>query len=189
MTQPDEDKAPRNVATTSETAAAEARDQADAYESLFGNTDLELDNDSPVSVPPHPDYGMLDDEKMEAYEEYLFDIDTKYDRDEDIFIPEQIIRDDNGHEIGRLPGSTQRGALKRPYRKDGELVKPPHSVKVVQIVLGEAEYKRMQAGGKSSKDVWAIWGKQASKIADRRAADSKSTRGAVDMAAVSAANR
>jgi hypothetical protein len=188
MTQPDEDKAPRNVATTSETAAADARAQADAYESLFGNTDLELDGGETISIPPHPDYGMLDDDRMEAYEEYSFEIDTEFDREDDIFIPEQIIRDDNGHEIGRLPSSTQRGALKRPYRKDGVLVKPPHSIRVVQIALGEVDWKRLKEGGKSSKDVWAIWGKQAAKIAERRAEDSKSARSSVDMAAVPTTN-
>jgi hypothetical protein len=189
MPETDEDKAPRNVATTSETAPAEARAQADAYESLFGNIDLELDGGETLSIPPHPDYGRLDDDRMEAYEEYLFEIDTAYDREDDIFIPEQIIRDDNSNEIGRLPSSTQRGALKRPYRKDGVLVKPPHSIKVVQIALGDVDYKRLKEGGKSSKDVWAVWGSQAAKIAERRAEDSKSARSAVDLAAVSTANR
>lgn len=181
-----DDKQPRNLPTTSDTAPEEARNQADAYESMFGTTPIELDGDpEPVLVPPHPDYGMLDDDKMEAYEEYLFEIDTKYDREDDIVIPPQKVHDDDGNVITTIPGSTQRGALKRPYRKNNELVKPPHTIKVVQIVLGETEYKRLVEGGKASKDVWRIWGQQAAKIAERRAADSKSARGSVDLAAVS----
>lgn len=182
------DKQPHKLPTASEESAAEAREQADAYESLFGNTELELDGGDTISIPPHPDYGMLDDDAMEAYEEYLFEIDTEYDREDDVVVPPQTIRDENGHVVTTLPGSTQRGALKRPYRKNNVLVKPPHSVKVVQIALGEAEYKRLKDGGRSSKDVWEIWGKQAARIAERRAADSKSARSSVDLAAVSASN-
>lgn len=189
MSKPADDKKPRNLPTAGDNAAAEAREQSDAYESLFGTTELELDGGGTVTIPPHPDYGMLDDDAMEAYEEYLFEIDTEYDREDDVVIPDQAVRDDNGNIITTIPGSTQRGALKRPYRKNGQLVKPPHSVRVVQIAIGEAEYKRLKDGGRSSKDVWEIWGKQAARIADRRAADSKSAGSSVDLAAVPAANR
>jgi hypothetical protein len=173
---------PRKLPTASSDAAAEAREQADAYESLFASHELEIDGGS-VTIPPHPDFGMLDDERLEDYEELLFEVDTEYDREESIYIPEQHL--DNGV---TLPASEQPGALKRPYRKNGVLVKPPHSVRVVQAVLGEAEYKRLRDGGKSAADVWKIWGKQGMEVQERQSADPKSNGSTVDLASVPEAN-
>lgn len=170
--------------------ASEAREQAEAYDSLFANQQLPLDDGTVMSIPPHPDFGMLDDDRIEAYEELLFEIET-YDREPDIFIPEQRLKDpETGHETGViLPAETRRGALKRPFRKDGALVKPPHSVRVVQAVLGEVEYKRLQEGGRSAADVWRIWGRQGLEVRDRQSRDPKSHGGPVDLAAVPPANR
>jgi hypothetical protein len=164
------DASDRKLSIASPEAQAEARTQADEYDSLFGNTELELDGGATVSVPPHPDYGMLDDDKMEAWDELRFEVDTVYDREPDIHIPEQTL--DGGL---KLNAETQRGALKVPYRKGGALVKPAHSVKVVQIALGEAEYKRLRDGGRNASDVWKIWGKQSIAIKERQQRDSKSS--------------
>jgi hypothetical protein len=170
---------PRNIPTASPDAAAEAREQADAYDSLFASHELELEGGDTITIPPHPDFGMLDDEQLEAYEELLFEVDTEYDREESIYIPEQRL--DNGVV---LPASEQPGQLKRPYRKEGVLVKPPHSVRVVKAALGEAEYKRLRDGGRSAADVWKIWGKQGMEVQERQSADPKSKGGTVDLAAV-----
>lgn len=187
-------KPPDNLDVTAENAAVQALAQADAYESVFAPTRLELDNNDVIEIPPPPDYGMLSDERMEAYEELLFDVDTKYDREPDIFIPEQNLKGPDGEDSGIvLPAETRRGDLKRPYRitnADGtaELVKPPHTVKVVQTVLGEQEYARLKAGGKVAGDVWRIWGEHAIRIRERQAADSKSVRSPVAVAAVPESN-
>ena len=179
----------RNLPHTSPTAGTQAREQADAYDSLFADIKMELDDGTVISIPPHPDLGMLEDEAMEQYEELQFEMES-YDREEDIHIPEQRLRDANGNENGVvLPAATSRGALKRPYRKDGELIKPPHSVRVARIALGEAGYQKLVAGGKSAGDVWRAWAKQAAELRDREAADSKSDGGAVDLAAVPPTNR
>ena len=107
----------RKMPTTSPDAPAEARAQAEAYNSLFSPREIDLDDGSTISIPPHPDFGMLDDENMEAYEELLFEMES-YDREDDIFIPEQRLRDDKGNETGVvLPADTQRGELKRPFRR------------------------------------------------------------------------
>jgi hypothetical protein len=87
-----------------------------------------------------------------------------------------------------IPATTQRGQIKRPYRKEGQLVKPPHSVKVVQAVLGEDEYARLRAGGRSAKDVWRIWNERGMELSQRRRADAKSNGGPVGLASVSAAD-
>jgi hypothetical protein len=179
----------RNLPHTASSAGQQAREQADAYDSLFADIEMELSDGTFLSVPPHPDLGMLDDEAMEQYEELQFEMES-YDRDEDIHIPEQRLKDSDGNENGVvLPATTSLGALKRPYRKDGELIKPPHSVRVARIALGEQGYQRLVAGGKSAGDVWRAWAKQAAELRDREAADSKSEGSFVDLEAVPSTNR
>lgn len=175
----------RNMPNTAPNAGAQARAQANVYDSLFSDTKLELDDGSFIAIPPHPDLGMLDDDQMDAYEDLVMELET-YDREEDIFIPEQRLLDSKGNETGVvLPSSTERGQIKRPFRKDGVRIKPAHSVRVAKIALGEEGYKRLRAGGRSAKDVWRIWGRQAAELADRSAADDKSAGSALDLEAVS----
>lgn len=181
----------KKLDSTSPNAAKEARDQATAYDSVMADIELELDDGTTMTIPPHPDLGMLDDDRLEAYEELLFERES-YDRDDDIFIPEQRLKDtETGKETGVvLPATTRRGQLKIPYRRtdsDGntELIKPPHSVKVIQAVLGDADYKRLTEGGRSAKDVWRIWGRQGIELQEREAADPKSVGSLVDLEAVS----
>jgi hypothetical protein len=139
---------PRKLPHTSPDAAAEARAQADEYESLFGDTDLELDGGDILKVPPHPDYGLLDDDRMDEYEALQFAVDTEYEREPDVYIPEQRLKDPTtGEETGVvLPPQTVRGQLKTPFRIDGVRVTPSHSTKVVIAALGEADYKRLRDG-------------------------------------------
>lgn len=173
----------RKLPTASPDAAQEARDQADAYDSLFAPVPLELDGGDVVMVPPHPDYSMLDDDQMDEWDELMFEVDTQYDREPDIHIPEQHL--DGGL---TLPADTKRGALMRPFRKNGQLVKPSHSVRIVQIALGEAEYKRLKDGGRNASDVWKIWQMWSLRIKERQQRDSKSAGSSVDLAAVSEAD-
>ena len=183
------EKIVRNLPHTAPGAGKQAREQGSAYDSLFGDTELELDDGNTILVPPHPDLGMLDDEAQELYEELQFEMES-YDREEDIHIPEQRLKDPSGNETGVvLPASVSPGALKRLYRKNGELIKPPHSVRVARIALGEATYEKLVAGGRSAGDVWRIWAKQAAELRDRESEDSKSEGGSVDLAAVPATNR
>lgn len=179
----------RNLPHTAPNAGKQAREQADAYDSLFADIQMELNDGTTIAIPPHPDLGMLDDEAMEQYEELQFEMES-YDREEDIIIPEQRLKDADGNETGVvLPGTVSPGALKRPYRKNGELIKPPHSVRVARIALGEEGYQRLVAGGKSAGDVWRAWAKQAAELRDREAGDSKSEGSPVDLAAVPPTNR
>jgi hypothetical protein len=153
-------------------AARRARDQADAYGSVFAPTPLELsypDGSSEiVSIPPHPNLNMLNDEHQEAYEELLFEVES-YDRDPDVYIPQQTL--DSGV---ILPEETRKGRVLLPHRKGGELVKPPHSVRVVQVCLGEELYAKLRRAGKNAADIWAIWNQQGLDLANRADADPKS---------------
>lgn len=186
------EKKPRNLPNTSPDAAQEARTQADEYDAIFGDTELELDNGDVMMIPPHPQYGMLDDDRMDAWDELQYEVDTSYDREPDIHIPEQKL--DNGL---TLPSDTQRGALLLPYRitstdDDGttttRLIKPSHSVRVVQVTLGDTEYKRLKEGGRNASDVWKIWGRQSIKVRERQQRDSKSASSPVAVAPVSEAD-
>lgn len=179
----------RNLPHTAANAGDQAREQGGEYDSLFADTPLELSDGSFVQVPPHPDLGMLSDEAMEAYEELQFEMES-YDREEELHIPEQRLKDSDGNETGVvLPSTTVPGALKRPYRKDGELIKPPHSVRTAKIALGELEYARLVNGGRAAGDVWRIWAKQAAELRDREAEDSKSEGSPVALASVPPTNR
>lgn len=148
-------------------SGSRASEQAEAHDSVFAPTDLELGDGTTITIPPHPNLMMLDDDAQEAYEELMFEVED-YDRESDIYIPEQTLASGVV-----LPSETRRGELKRPYRKNGQLVKPPHSVKVVQAALGEKDYLRLREGGKSAADVWRLWNEQGMKIAERQATDPK----------------
>lgn len=160
-------------------AAREAREQAEAYESLLQPHQLKLSDGSTIEIPPHPELGLLDDDAQEAYEELLFEVDTECEREPDIIIPEHDALDKDGKKTGAImPEETIRGALKRPLRKivDGkpQRISPPHSVRVAQAALGEENYKRLRAGGKSAGDVWRIWSKQLLEVQLRQGRDPKS---------------
>lgn len=170
------------LAVAGSSSAREARAQAEAYDSLFANQKIVLNDGSTMEIPPHPDFGMLDDDRMEAYEELVFESES-YDREPDIYIPEQHL--DSGL---TLPADTQQGALKRPFRIEGKLVKPPWTVRVAMAALGENEYARLKAGGRSAADVWRIWGKQGLEVKLRQENDPKSVDGPLDLASVSSSN-
>lgn len=158
----------------------EALAQAEAYESLFAPTELELNDGSVILIPPHPDFGMLDDDRMEDYEDLLMEVET-YDRAEDIYIPEQKL--DGGV---TLPAETKKGELLRPYRKNGVRVRPSHTVRVVQAALGPEGYARLRAGGRSAADVWKVWGKQGLAVQARQFRGSETDGGVVDLEAIPA---
>ncbi|MBB3752616.1 hypothetical protein FHT44_005128 [Mycolicibacterium sp. BK634] len=156
--------------------AEDARLQAEMYDSIFSSTPLKLDNGETLMIPPHPDFGMLDDDRMEDYEDLLMEVED-YDREPDVFIPEQTLSDG-----AVVPSETIKGQLKRPFRKDGVRVKPAHSVRLVQAAIGPDDYAKLRAGGKSAADVWKIWGKQGLEIQARR--DPKSEGSVVALGAV-----
>lgn len=162
--------------------AEEARAQAEAYDSLFASRPLELDDGAVIQVPPHPDLGMLDDDRMEDYEDLLMEVET-YDRKPDVTIPDETLA--SGVVV---PGETIKGDLLRPYRRDGIRVKPAHSIRVVQAALGVDVYQALRDGGRSAADVWKVWGKQGLEVQARQQVDSKSASDAVALDAVAEAD-
>jgi len=178
---------PRNLPSTSRDAARQAREQAEAYESMLKNTDLDIGGVT-ISVPPHPDLGMLDDDAMELYEDLLVEVKT-YDRDPDIDFPEQRLIDGDGNETGMvIPARTERGEIIRPYEKGGVRVRPAYSIRVAKIALGEEQYTKLRAAGGGAADVWRVWGTQGLEIRKRQERDPKSAGSGVDLEAVSSAD-
>ena len=174
---------------------AEARAQAEAYGSAVANTLLELEGGGTVSVPPHPDMNLLDDDRLDEYNELLFERDTRYMRDPDIIVPEQE-RDGVVH-----PSEIIRGDLQLPYRwadegvdvfgvehAKGQMVKPSWSIRVVKAALGESEFKKLKDGGRNAADVVKIWTQKGLDLRVRQFLGSESTGSSVDLETISEAD-
>lgn len=151
-------------------SGSEAREQANAYDSIFADVPLRFDDGSVEWLPPHPSLRMLDDDVLEALDEYYADIEENYDRDEN----------------GEIKGP--------PFYKNGKR-QPAKEIQVVKIVLGEGRYEELRktktVGGKrfSAKHVWQVWTGQGNRIADRAETDPKSDGGAHVLADESAPDR
>ena len=187
----------KSLSTTPDAGIVAAK-QAAEYGGMFAMLELRLDDGGVIEVPPHPNLRMFDDEGLAALDQLHFDLES-YDRMPDVVIPAQSVKDKAGNEL-QLPAETVQGALKtNPYRKTDpvtgrvEVLNPPYEVQVARIALGEEDYGRLRAGrvnGRkgSAADVWRLWNTQANAVAERRASDSKSDGGVVDLASVSGAD-
>lgn len=167
---------------------SDAVEQAKAYKSLFAPQLLRFDDDTTMEIPPHPGLRMMDDDRLAAYDELMFEADTEYERGPDIYVPEQTVKDRDGNEL-KLAAETRPGNLLVPYRKvnpktgKAELVKPPHEVRVVQAVLGEQKFKELRAKSidgrpAGARDVWQLWNSRGEELQSRADDDSKSVGGA-----------
>lgn len=160
-----------------------ALEQARQYRSALEPTVLKLDNGDEITIPPHPQFRLLDDDALDALDAYHLELE-ECDREPDIFIPEQKVKNANGDEM-ILPAETKRGALKEPYRKTdpktGKVTKlPPYQVTVARIALGDDAYNRLRAGtidGRrgSAAHVWKVWTEQTLGISERAVDDPKSS--------------
>lgn len=176
---------------------SDAAEQASQYLSIFAPRELKLDDGTVIHVPPHPNLRMLDDEALDALDELHLMLEEEFDREEDIYIPEQKVKDRNGDDMV-LPAETKRGPLKtNPYRKTDpktgkvERLNPSYQVQVAMIALGDKDYAKLRAGtinGRrgSQADVWRVWNEQGSDLVRRRAEDPKSDGSGGDLAEVPA---
>lgn len=143
-------------------AGADAREQANAYQSVFADRKLTFDDDTTMVIPPHPNLRMLDDDALEALEAYEEEMES-YDKDED----------------GRPKNLSSGG----PFYKDGKRVSPPYRVRMAQIALGDdydvLRTKTINGKKAGARDVWRAWSDQGVEIVERINQDSKSDEGAV----------
>lgn len=167
-------------------AGREAQEQAKAYNSIFAPRELTLDDGTVIEVPPHPRLRMLDDDVLATLEELDFETES-YDRGPEVYIPEQKVKDRAGNDMV-LAAETRPGPLLLPYRKDGKLIKPPYSVRVAEVALGD-DYLKLRAGKVdghrgSAADVWRIWSEQSLEVTEREGSDTKSDGSTDDLADV-----
>jgi hypothetical protein len=185
---------PAKLPTSTPEAPAQARDQAAEYSSPFAPSKLTLDDGYVIEIPPHPSLQMFDDEAQAELDALHLDLEENYERHPDVQVPEQTVYDKvSGKVISVFPPTTQRGALKEPYRKKvgekTELMNPPYKVRVVQIAIGEENYARLRAGTVdghrgSAADVWRIWSEKGLEVAKREKEDTFRQEGSVDLEAV-----
>jgi hypothetical protein len=177
-------------------AGRQAREQAQAYNSIFAISPLKLDDGTTIEVPPHPDLELWDEEALAALQKLNYECES-YDRHPDMYFPGDTFTDKAGNQI-TVPGEIRKGLLKEnPRRKTdpqtGEvtILDPPYKVQVVQIALGPEGYARLRAGTINGRrgcaaDVWRHWAGRGVDLADRADADPKSVGSTGVLAAVAA---
>jgi hypothetical protein len=141
----------------------EAREQAAEATGFLASIIIKA-GDKEYEVPQR---GLLDDDQADRMAELELETES-WDRDE-IDIPE--MKDAQGNVI--RPARTDR-PLKRPYRKNGKLVKPSYAIRVAQALWGEQTYKEYQAAGGRATDVTAALAMLDKRAQEREAADPKS---------------
>lgn len=97
---------------------------------LTKRTGIRLNDDTVFLVPPNVGAELWTGLRLARYRQLLHEVNC-YDRGTD-------------------------GELLLPYRRNGKLV-TPWSIQLVQAALGDAEYQRFRAGGRSAADVWHLW--------------------------------
>jgi hypothetical protein len=157
----------------------EAREQAAEATGFLASIEIEVNGE----VFEIPQRGLMDDEQRDALNEVELETES-WDRNPDVEIPEQRLKDKEGNETEVIPPRTIRGGLKIPYRKGENLIKPAYPVRVAVAVLGEEGYKRFKAGGGRASDVTAILAQLDKKVEKRESFRSESAGGDSDMAAV-----
>jgi hypothetical protein len=98
---------------------------AELFERLTADTPLTLKDGTVIQVPPHPQFGFLGDDQLDAYEELVFEA-KSYDREDDVVDQYEVKRPD-----GKLitPAKSVKGPLKVPHQKDGKVIRPTETVR------------------------------------------------------------
>ena len=102
---------------------------------------------------------LLTYEQQEAYDTLLMELE-ELDRHPDIL-------DEDGKVL-------RRGAIKEPHRKDGVRVEN-YDARLARALFGDDDFTLFVAGGGRPSDVSLFWGEMNKRLADKRAADSKSS--------------
>jgi hypothetical protein len=145
----EESNAPTVAEARAKISPQQAREQAaesggflDSVVITVGGEDFEV-----------PQRGLLDDDQRARLDALELEAET-WDREDPIEYPERIVRDEHGSET-HYPARTEPGALKLPYRKDGQLIEPGYPVQVAIALWGEEKYGRYKAKGGRASDVTA----------------------------------
>lgn len=128
-------------------AAAEAQGFLASVEIVAGGDVYEI-----------PQRGLLDDEAAERLAELEMETES-WDREDDVTLSN---------------GTVIRGSLKRPYRKNGKLIKPSYPVRVAIAIWGEDRYNKYKLAGGRAADVTAALALMDERVKEREAGDPKS---------------
>lgn len=143
----------------------EAKLQAAEYFGFTASAHIRVQNGKVFEVP-NP--GLMDDDQQERWEELQFDLE-QCDREPDIEVPAQELPDGT-----KLAARTVRGDLITPYRKNGELLKPPYNVRLAIALFGEDGYKEYKAGGGIANQIAMEWARMNREFEERASVDPKS---------------
>ena len=143
----------------------EAKQQAAEYFGFTASTHIRVANGTIFEVP-NP--GLMDDDQQERWEELQFELE-QCDREPDLHVPEQTLSDGT-----KLAARTVRGDLISPYRKNGELLKPPYNVRLAKALFGEQGYAEYKAGGGIANQIAMEWARMNREFEERVSQDPKS---------------
>lgn len=146
----------------------DAKEQAADYFGFASAAYIEVEKDGVKKVFEIPNPGLMNDDQQERWDELQFEMEG-WDREDDIIIPERTLEDGSV-----IPGATIPGDFKTPYRINGELLKPPYSVRLAIALWGKEGYEEYKAGGGISNQIPMEWARMNAEYQKRVDADPKS---------------
>ena len=132
----------------------EARQQAAEAQGFAASLEIKA-GDEVFEVPQR---GLMDDDQAERLAELELETESW----------------DHGEDITLSDGTVIPGQLKRPYRKNGKLIKPAYAVRVAVALWGEEKYNRYKAAGGRAADVTAALAQLDRRLGERADGDPKS---------------
>lgn len=132
----------------------EARQQAAEAQGFAASLEIKA-GDEVFEVPQR---GLMDDDQAERLAELELETESW----------------DHGEDITLSDGTVIPGQLKRPYRKNGKLIKPSYAVRVAIALWGEEKYNRYKAAGGRAADVTAALAQLDRRLGERADGDPKS---------------
>lgn len=151
----------------------EAREQAAEAQGFLASVEIKV-GDEIYEVPQR---GLLDDDQAERFFALELEVES-WDREPDV-----VLKQADGST------TTRPGPLKRPYRKNGTLVKPQYAVQVAVALWGKERYEKYKAGGGRAADVTAALAMLDKRVEEREQIDPFRVDGAAASAAVPQADR
>lgn len=152
-----------NFASRIAVSVQDAKDQAAEYFGIASGVTIQAGNQT--FEIPNP--GLLNDDQQERWEELQFELEA-CDREPDIEIAESTLPDGT-----TIPARVIPGEVKRPYRIQGQLMKPSYNVRLAQVLFGD-RYDAFKEAGGSGNQVGLIWAKMNDEFQKRVEADPKS---------------
>lgn len=115
-----------------------------------------------------PSPALMDDDQQERWDELQFTLE-QCDREDDIVIPARTREDGSVS-----PEQVIEGDYKKPYRINGELLKPTYNARLAIALFGDEGYEEFKKDGGSGSLVAMEWARMNKEYMERVENDSKS---------------